>query len=196
HENMQSASEILLHLQELYGEHSRNARYEISRQLFRMRMSEGQNVGDHVHKMIRLIEQLEHLDFNMDFQLQTDLILQSLPESFGNFVTNFHMTKQECTLAGLLNMLVIAQKNMPGNKGKEVALIASSSAGKSNKKKGNKKKKPQIPGPSKKIAKQKRKTKADGGKGKCFHCQQESVSIANRKVFPLPVRKCFHWPEY
>ncbi len=63
------------------------------------------------------------------------------------------MTKQECTLASLLNMLVIAQKNMSGNKGKEVALIASSYAGKSNKEKGNKKKKPQVPGPFKKIAK-------------------------------------------
>ncbi len=82
-----------------------------------------------------------------------DLILQWLPESFENFVTNFHMTKQEYTLAGLLNMLVIAQKNMLGNKGKVVALIASSYAGKSNNKKGNKKKKPQIPGPFKKIAK-------------------------------------------
>ncbi len=90
---MQSASEILFHLQELYSEHRRNARYDISRQLFRMRMFEGLNVGDHVHKMIQLIEQLEHLDFNMDFQLQTDLIHQSLPNSFGNFVTNFHITK-------------------------------------------------------------------------------------------------------
>ncbi len=42
---------------------------------------------------------------------------------------------------------------MTGNKGKDVALIASSSTRKSNKKKDNKKKKPQIPGPSKKIAK-------------------------------------------
>ncbi len=58
--------------------------------------------------MIRLIEQPDHLDFHMDFQLQIDLILQSLPESSGNFVTDFHMTKQEYTLAGLLNMLVIA----------------------------------------------------------------------------------------
>ncbi len=90
----------------------------------------------------------------MDFQLHTNLILHSLPESFGNFVTNFHMTKQECTLAGLLNMLVITQKNMLGNKGKEVALVASSSsARKSKKKKGNKKKKPPVPRPSKKIAK-------------------------------------------
>ena len=89
YENMQNESEILLHLQELYSEHSSTARYEISKQLFRMRMSEGHNIKEHVHKMIQLIEQLEHLDFNMDFQLQTNLILQSLPESFGKFVTNF-----------------------------------------------------------------------------------------------------------
>ncbi len=44
---------------------------------------------------------------------------------------------------------------MSDDKGKEVALIASSYAGTSNKKKGNKKKKPQVLGSSKKIAKQK-----------------------------------------
>ncbi len=53
------------------------------------------------------------------------------------------MTKQECTLTGLHKMLVIAQKNMPGNKEKEVALVASSSSvGKSKKKKADKKEKP------------------------------------------------------
>ncbi len=84
------------------------------------------------------------------------------------------MTKQEYTLAGLLNMLVIAQKNILGNKGKEVAFIAySSSVGKSKKKKGNKNKTPQIPGPSKKIGKQKGKTETDKGKGKCFYCQKD-----------------------
>ncbi|XP_058005379.1 uncharacterized protein LOC131181350 [Hevea brasiliensis] len=93
HEKMHSASEILDHLQELYGEHSRNETYEISKQFIRMRTTEEQEVGAHVHKMIRLIKQLEALDFTIDFQLQTDLILQSLPESFGSFITNFHMTK-------------------------------------------------------------------------------------------------------
>ncbi len=85
------------------------------------------------------------------------------------------MTKQEYTLASLLKMLIIAQNNMLGNKGQDVALITSSSAGKFNKNKGNKKKKPQVPGPSKKIAKQKGKTKADGGKGKCFHWQKDGI---------------------
>ena len=54
------------------------------------------------------------------------------------------MNKTECTLAELLNILVTAQKAIQGNnKGKEVALIATSSGTKKkgNKKKGNKKKK-------------------------------------------------------
>ncbi|XP_058008225.1 uncharacterized protein LOC131182887 [Hevea brasiliensis] len=77
HEKMQTSSEILSHLQELFGENSRLARYEISKQLFRMKMHEGQDVREHVYTMIQLIEQLEALDFSMDFSLQTDLILQS-----------------------------------------------------------------------------------------------------------------------
>ena len=63
--------------------------------------------------------------------------LQSLPESFGQTIANFHMNKIECTLAELLNMLVTAQKSIQGSKGKEVALIASSSKTKE----GNKKRK-------------------------------------------------------
>ena len=110
HEKYNSAREILLHLQELFGEHSRTARYEISKRLFRDKMREGEEVGAHVNTMIRSIEELESLDFSMDFHLQTDLILQSLPESFGQTIANFHMNKIECTLAELLNMLVMAQK--------------------------------------------------------------------------------------
>ena len=49
------------------------------------------------------------------------------------------MNKIECTLAELLNILMTAQKAIQvNNKGKEVALIATSSG---TKKKGNKKKK-------------------------------------------------------
>ena len=68
-------------------------------------MKEGEDVAVHVNSMIRAIEELESLDFSMDFHLQLDLILQSLPESFGQTISNFHMNKIECTLAELLNML-------------------------------------------------------------------------------------------
>ncbi len=65
---------------------------------------------------------------------------------------------------------------MPSNKGKKVALVASSSFRKSKKKKSNKKKKPFALCPSGRIAKnqsKKKKTKVVADKGKCFHCQKE-----------------------
>ena len=174
HEKYKSAYEIILHLQELFGERSRTARYEISKRLFRAKMREGEDVGVHVNSMIRSIEELESLDFSMDYHLQLDLILQSLPESFGQTIANFHMNRIECTLAELLNMLVTAQKAFQGNKGKETALIASSSG---TKKKANKKKKGKasVVRPTGGIAKKKGKApvKEDKGKGKCFHCQGE-----------------------
>ena len=107
----------------------------------------------------------------MDFHLQVDMILQSLPESFRQTIANFHMNKIECTLAELLNMLVTAQKAIQGSKGKEVALIASSSW---TKKKANKKNKGKTSIVKSKggIAKNKGKAtvRENKGKGKCFHC--------------------------
>ena len=49
HEKYTSAHKILLHLQELFGEHSRNARYEISKRLYRAKMKEGEDVGAHMN---------------------------------------------------------------------------------------------------------------------------------------------------
>ena len=69
HEKFTSANEILLHLQKLFSEHSRTARYEISKRLFRVKMKEGGDVGAHVNSMIRAMEELESLDFIMDFHL-------------------------------------------------------------------------------------------------------------------------------
>ena len=80
------------------------------------------------------------------------------------------MSKIECTLTELLNMLMTVQKAIQGSKKKEVANIASS--GKT-KKKGSKKKKGKISivKPKMGIAKNKGKAtvREDKGKGKCFH---------------------------
>ena len=71
-------------------------------------------------------------------------------------------------------MLVTAQKAIQGSKGKETALIASSSR---TKKKANKKSKGKtsVARPTGGIAKKKGKAtvREDKGKGKCFHCQGE-----------------------
>ena len=66
----------------------------------------------------------------MDFHIQLDWILQSLPESFRQTIVNFHKNKSKCTLAELLSMLTTAQKAIQGIKEKKVALVASSSGNK------------------------------------------------------------------
>ena len=87
HEKYTNAKEILLHLQELFGKHSRTARYEISKRLFHAKMKEKEDVRVHINSMIRSIEELQSLDFKMNAQLQINLILQSLPKSFGQTIT-------------------------------------------------------------------------------------------------------------
>ena len=69
YEKYDSAKEILLHLQELFGEESRTVRYEISKWLFHAKMKESEDVEVHVNSMIRSMEELESLDFTMDFHL-------------------------------------------------------------------------------------------------------------------------------
>ncbi|KAL6547443.1 hypothetical protein OROMI_023164 [Orobanche minor] len=86
-----------------------------------------------------MIERLEALDFPMHASLQTDLILQSLPDSFSQFVVNFNCNEIACNLAGLMNKLTTAQSQMK-TKGKEAALVIYSGTWKSkNKKKKGKK---------------------------------------------------------
>ena len=52
----------------------------------------------------------------MDGELSQDLILQSLPSSFSQFVINYHMNKLNISLLELLNMLKIAESHFKGKK--------------------------------------------------------------------------------
>ncbi|XP_039118778.1 uncharacterized protein LOC120254817 [Dioscorea cayenensis subsp. rotundata] len=179
HEKMSDARSILLHLQELYGEHSQTAQYEISRELFRAKMSEGGEVGEHVLKMISMIERLEALDFSMDYNLQVNLILQSLPDSFSQFIVNFNMNNIECTLMGLLNKLVSTQSQMK-TKGKDVVALTISTPRPLKPKKKNMAKKQYALAP-----------KAVGGVGK----NKGKASTVRASESSKQGGKCFHGGE-
>ena len=75
---------MLVYLQELYDEQSRTARFEVSQRFFRAKMRDGQTVNDHYQTMIKDIEELQKLGMNIDKELQVDLILQFLPDSYGS----------------------------------------------------------------------------------------------------------------
>ena len=79
-------------------------------------MTEGSSVQDHVLKVIDLITRLGQLGFVMDGELSQNLILQSLPESFAQFVVNYHMNKLNTSLPELLNMLKTAESHIKKEK--------------------------------------------------------------------------------
>ena len=62
----------------------------------------------------------------MDGELSQDLILQSLLNSFSQFVVNFHMNKLDISLSDMLNMLKTVESHFPTKKD-QVLLIGESS---------------------------------------------------------------------
>ena len=115
HEKMDARS-ILLHVRKLFEEQGRTQRYEISKSLFRARMTEGTPVQNHVLKMIEWIEKLTGLGMVLEDNLCVDIVLQSLPDSFSQFIMNFNMNKLEVTLLELLNMLREAESTIKKEK--------------------------------------------------------------------------------
>ena len=78
-------------------------------------------MNTHVLKMITYIEKLDQLGFVMDHELSIELILQSLPQSFSQFIMNYHMNKLDSTLSKLFNMLKTAERAL--KKEKDLVLL-------------------------------------------------------------------------
>ncbi|KAE8707236.1 hypothetical protein F3Y22_tig00110384pilonHSYRG00013 [Hibiscus syriacus] len=127
-----------------------------------------------------------NLGFPLKDELVTDVILQSLPDSFSQFVLNFNMNEINKTLPQLLSMLRSAESNMK-KVGPKPILMVHKDKGKVNKKvvaksKGNGKTKP----------KGKNALKPKGGvrkEGKCFHCDETGHWKRNCPVYLEEVKK-------
>ena len=117
------AFDMIEHLKQLYQGQARQERYDTSKALFRCKMAEGTPVGTHVLKMIGYIESLSKLGFPLSQELATDVILQSLPDSYSQFVVNFNMNEFDKTLPQLLSMLRTAEGNMQQPGSKQVLMV-------------------------------------------------------------------------
>ncbi|KAK8619616.1 hypothetical protein V6N13_135898 [Hibiscus sabdariffa] len=183
HENM-VAYEMIQNLMEIYEGQARQERYETSKALFQCKMSEGSPVGAHVVKMMGYIQTLEKLGFALNDELATDVILQSLPDSFNHFVLNFNMNEINKTLPQLLGMLRTAESNMKKGGSKSVLMVreAKGKGKKVAKSKGNGKTKPKV----------KEALKPKGGvnkDGKCFHCGKTGHWKRNCPIYLEDVKK-------
>ena len=131
-------------------------------------MHDGQSIHDHCLIMIKDFEKFEKLGMSIDKDLWIDLILQSLIDSYGQFIVNIHMNKIQCTIYKLVDMLVTTDRTLKSSRG-SVLIVEQITSSKKNSigKKKKSAKKQKVESKKKKEAVPKKKTVE---KEKCFHC--------------------------
>ena len=162
--DLESVLEIIQTLDGMFAKSSSTARQAAIGALMNTRMTGG-NVRDHCLKMMGHISTAEVMGAKLDQEMKIDLILESLPNSFGQFKLNYNMNKLKLTPIELMHELEIAERSLvkQGN-----AYHAESSSKPKGKPKGGKKnKKQKETGPAFKPTAMKKP------KGKCFKCGQK-----------------------
>jgi hypothetical protein len=83
--------DMIVALNDIFATQARTERFNVSKAFVECKLAEGALVGPHVIKMVGYIQRLEKLGFPLGKELSTDFILTSLPSSYGNFISNYHM---------------------------------------------------------------------------------------------------------
>ena len=165
-ENME-AYDMIFNLKEMFQKQARQERYETTKALHSCKMAEGASVSAHVLKMKGYIEHLDRLGFPLSQELATDLILSSLPDSYGQFVINYNMNEMDKSIFELHTMLKTTEQNIKSKPGH--VLMVQNGKGFKNKGKGKGKGK----GKSNAQPKPKPEPKAKAPKeGVCFFCNE------------------------
>ncbi|KAK8998531.1 hypothetical protein V6N11_083919 [Hibiscus sabdariffa] len=122
--------------------------------------------------------------FPLKDELATDVILQSLPDSFKPFVLNFNMNEINKTLPQLLGMLRTAESDLKMNGSKSILMVREA--------KGKGKKKAKFKGNGKSKPKGNDALKPEGGiskERKCFHCDKAGHWKRNCPLYLEEVKK-------
>lgn len=109
HKDLQTTADIILNLEEMFGEKGRPARQATMRALMSTKMLEGTHVQKYVLMMMDHLNTLEILGASIDGERQIDIILESLPDSFNHLKLNYNMCNMDLTLAKVTSQLQVAE---------------------------------------------------------------------------------------
>ena len=103
---------IIGQLKAMFQEQARQERFNTIKAFINCKLAKGSPVSPHVLKMKSYLEQLQRLGLEISRELAIDLVLQSLPDTFDQFVMSYNMHGMEKTLTELHGMLKTAELNI------------------------------------------------------------------------------------
>ena len=130
------------------------------------KLKDGDPLSPHVIKMIGYVQALDRLGFPLLDELATDVVLGSLPPSYGTFISNYHMHGMDKKLTELHGMLKVVDQDI--KKGTHQVLMVQKSA---KFKKSWSKKKAKAKGTETVTSAVAPKSGPDS-KTVCFHCKE------------------------
>jgi gag-polypeptide of LTR copia-type len=109
-------------------------KFKVTKSLLSHKITEGSSLDTHMLRMTSDVEQLKNLKSQLSKEFVTDIILNSLPPSYFNFIRNYHMLGIDKILQDLQGILRIADGEMK----KSFSILMIQESGKRIKKKKRK----------------------------------------------------------
>ena len=120
------AFDMIENLKSMFQMQARTERFNVWRSLMDCKLKEGDPLSPHVIKMIGYMQALDRLGFPLGDELSTDTILGSLPDSYGPFISNYHMHGMEKKLTELHGMLKVAEQDIKKGTHRQVLMVQNS----------------------------------------------------------------------
>ncbi|KAL5547932.1 hypothetical protein UlMin_003163 [Ulmus minor] len=121
-------------VQAMFGETSTRARFEAVKTIMNSRMKLGTPVRDHLLRITAHFNEAEIHGSSIDQQTQVGMILETLPDSFIPFKTNYVLNKMDLNLTVLMTELQTFESMIKSKGGEANMVVASSSSSKKKKK--------------------------------------------------------------
>jgi hypothetical protein len=189
-DNNHAVHDMIVALNDMFQTQDRTERFNVSKTFVETKLAEGAPVGPHVIKMVGHTQRLEKLGFLIGPELATDFILASLPPSYRNFISNYHMHGAEKGLNELCGMLKIAEADIKKGAGTSHVMVVQNKP--NFKKKGNARRKQKGKGKAKGETSKPNPPAPKAGPyadEECFHCKGKGHWKRNCKMYLKSLKK-------